>query len=258
MSKIDYDEFMSRIYDYSSYFGQARFQEPDKFNGFYYEHLNNNKKRILEFGSATGMLSIPLARFGHKLDCVDISPFMQDVLTDKLKNEADVTKQNINQIIADATTFKGKDLYDAIVMTESFLIALPDLDMQLTVLRNCLRNLKKNGRIYTDLHQPLYNVIYKGTLNESTTFLDKNGTPYLMNILFRNDKYTQIQDWDILYTCLASNESNITQEIKVNMKFRYLFYSELKLMLEKSGFDVIDVDINHADGRGFAVIAEKR
>lgn len=255
MDDIYYEEFLSKIYDDSPFFGQARSREIDKFNNFYYEALKNENRRILEFGSATGMLSIPLARAGHKLDSVDISPYMQSVLSEKLKNEDKSVADNINQIVADAIQYKGEHLYNSIVMPEGILIAIPDAELQKELLDSCYRNLDKHGRIYTDFFQPRYKIIYNKTLSECTRFRTKTGDLYLLDINFTNNEYTQLQDWNVKYTKIENGEK--VNEIEVDVTFRYIFYSEIQLLLKQTGFKVIDIDVNYADGRGFSVIAEK-
>lgn len=255
MDDIYYEEFLSRIYDDSPYFGQGRSKEPDTFNRFYFEHLENKNERILEFGSGTGMLTIPLARSGYKLDSVDISPYMHKVLSEKLEKEDRKVAENVNQIIADAIAYQADDLYNSIVMPEGILIAIPDADLQMDLLRSCYRNLKPGGRIYTDFFQPRYNVIYNKEVSEYSRFRTQEGKLYLFNINYTSDEYTQVQNWHVIYTRIENEKEMET--IELDVKFRYLFYSEVKLMLTLCGFNVIEIDVNYANGRGFSVIAEK-
>src|SRR4051794_28337956 len=98
--KVQYDKFLAEIYDETPYFGQGRSRELEKFNAFYFEYLKSTERPVLELGSGTGMLSVPLARAGFCLDCVDISPHMQDVLSAKLRAEREDVAQNVNQIVA--------------------------------------------------------------------------------------------------------------------------------------------------------------
>lgn len=255
MKEVYYEKFLSEIYDDSPYFGQARSRELDKFNSFYFDELDDKDQKILEFGSATGMLSIPLARAGYKLDSVDISPYMQDVLSKKLEKESEVTRSNINQIVADATQYKGDELYNSIVMSEGILIAIPDSKIQMELLRNCHRNLKKGGRIYTDFFQPRYDVISGDVTNEFSRFRTKDGEIYLLDISFENDSYNQIQKWNAKYTKM--DRLSKSEPIEINVSFRYIFNSEIRLMLQECGFKVIKIDTDYADRRGFSVIAEK-
>ncbi len=256
MPKIQYDKFLSEIYDDAPYFGQGRSRELDKFNAFYFDYMSPADPRVLEFGSGTGMLSIPLARAGFNVDSVDISPHMHDVMSDKLRSESNQVADNINQIVADATTFNGVEPYSSIVMPEGILIALPEQQLQVSLLESCHRNLKRGGRIYTDFFQPRYKIIYHKTDTEYTRFRTKAGERYLLGIHFKNDEYTQIQDWNVVFTKIENGVAT-DEVIEMDLRFRYVFYSEIQWMLKHCGFRVIDIDVNHADGRGFAVIAEK-
>lgn len=250
-----YEEFLSEIYDSSPYFGQGRRRELDAFNDFYFEHLGGPDTSILEFGSATGMLTIPLARAGYSLDSVDNSPSMHKVLARKLRDEDQRVSRRVNQIYADALTFQGPDLYDTIVMPEGILIAIPDAKAQVALLESCYRNLKPGGWLLTDFFQPRYDLISQGSLTEYTRFRTPEGETYLMEITVVNDRYTQVQHWQVTYSLIENNETVHT--IDVNVKFRYLFYSEVQLMLAACGFKEVAIDVHYAGGRGFALIAQK-
>ena len=253
--EVAYDKFIADIYDSSPYFGQGKARELEKFNAPYFRYLASRRGRILEFGSGTGMLTIPLARAGYELDSVDISPYMHDVLTRKLENEEPRVMRNIKQIVADATTYIGSELYHSIVMPEGILIALPSADLQMSLLQSCHRNLASDGRIHIDFFQPLYKVIYHETLTEYSRFRTPLRETYLMSIEFINDKYSQVQHWKVTYTKVEDGVKR--DSVVVDLDFRYVFYSEIKLMLQITGFRVIELDVGYADGRGFFLVAEK-
>ena len=255
MEDIYYEKFLSDIYDDAPYFGQARSKDLNTFNNFYYQNLINEGEKILEFGSGTGMLTVPLAQRGYKIDSVDISPFMHDVLTRKLNKEKPEIAKNVNQIVADALSFKSDNLYSSIVMPEGILIALPDSKLQMGLLQSCHRNLVKGGRIYTDFFQPRFDVIYADYLHETTRFRTKSGEPYLFDIKYTSNKYTQIQNWNVTFS--KTENGTVGEIIELDVKFRYLFYSEIQHMLALCGFKVIEIDKDYAGGRGFSVIGEK-
>jgi SAM-dependent methyltransferase len=252
-----YDEFLSGVYDYSPFFGQARTRETDKFNRFYLDSLPSpDQGRIVEFGSATGQLSIPLARAGYRVDAVDNSRFMHAMLARKLEREPAAVRANIRQVLADATTHRGDEPYAAVVMGESFLTALPDEDLQFAMLMNCHANLHTGGRIHTDFLQPLYKVISNGSLREFSRFRDGDGTVYLLRVDQTTDRYTQSLELDCAFTRVCDGRAAETP-IEVHAKFRYLQYSEIRLMLKLCAFNVLSIDTKYADGRGFSIVAEK-
>jgi SAM-dependent methyltransferase len=253
--EVAYDKFIADVYDSSPYFGQGKARELEKFNAPYFRHLAGRAGRILEFGSATGMLTIPLARAGYQLDSVDISPYMHDVLRRKLQKEDERVVRNINLILADATTYLGAEPYNSIVMPEGILIALPSVDLQMALLRSCHRNLAAGGRIHIDFFQPYYKAICNETLAEFSRFRTPSGETYLLTIEFTNDKYSQVQHWKVTYTKVEKGEER--ERVVVDLDFRYVFYSEIQLMLQVIGFRLIELDIEHADRRGFFLVAER-
>jgi SAM-dependent methyltransferase len=252
---VAYETFIAEIYDSAPFFGQGRTRELDKFNAPYFQHVSGRAGRILEFGSATGSLTIPLARAGYEIDAVDISPDMQHVLTQKLANEEQKVARNINQIVADATTYIGPAPYNSIVMPEGIFIALPSAELQMAILQSCHRNLASGGRIYFDFFQPYYKVIYEETMREFSRFRTPDGRIYLLTIEFTNDKYSQIQHWKVTFTRVEQGEKR--ESVVVDLDFRYVFYSECKLMLQVAGFRLVELDIEYAERRGFFVAAEK-
>ena len=252
---VAYDKFIADIYDFSPYFGQGKTRELEKFNAPYFRHLAGRPGRILEFGSGTGMLTIPLARAGYELDSVDISPYMHDVLARKLANEEDHVVRNVKQIVADATTYVAPSPYHSIVMPEGILIALPSFDLQMALLRSCHRNLAPDGRIHIDFFQPHYKAIYLGTLTEVSRFRTPTGQTYLMSIEFTTNRHSQFQNWKVTYTEVERGDER--ECIRVNLDFRYVFRSEIELMLQVAGFRLLELDLDYADGRGYFLVAEK-
>ncbi|HLG54326.1 MAG TPA: class I SAM-dependent methyltransferase [Vicinamibacterales bacterium] len=252
---VAYDRFIADVYDSSPYFGQGKARELEKFNAPYFRRLAGRTGRILEFGSGTGMLTVPLARAGYQIDSVDISPFMHDVLTRKLQNEEPRVLSNVNQILSDATTYIGPEPYNSIVMPEGILIALPSVDLQMSLLRSCHRNLAAGGRIHIDFFQPYYKAIYQENLKEFSRFRTPTGETYLLTIEITNDKYSQIQHWKGTYTRVENGESR--DSTVVDLDFRYVFYSEIQLMLQLTGFQLIELDTEYADRRGFFLVAER-
>lgn len=252
---VAYETFLAEIYDSAPYFGQGRTRELDKFNAPYFRHLSGRDGRILEFGSATGSLTVPLARAGYEIDSVDISPYMQNVLTRKLENEQREVARKVNQIVADATTYMGPGPYQTVVMPEGILIALPDAELQMAILQSCHRNLAPGGRLYLDFFQPFYKAIYQEKLTEYSRFRTPDGRTYILTVNFTNNSYSQIQHWMVTFTHWERGEQQET--VTVDLDFRYVFYSECNLMLRLAGFRTVEFDVEYAERRGFFVAAEK-
>ena len=99
--KTDYDSFLAEIYDYSPYFGKER-REKDYATQFYLDNLpDKNKGKILELVTCTGLLTIPMARAGYKIDSIDVSPAVHEIVRRKMANEP---KKVINNITLKIST----------------------------------------------------------------------------------------------------------------------------------------------------------
>ncbi|WP_029030756.1 class I SAM-dependent methyltransferase [Salinarimonas rosea] len=250
-----YDAFLADIYDHSPYFCQGRTRELDRFNAPYFRHLEGRSKSVLEFGSGTGMLTIPLATRGYGVTSVDNSPDMHDVLGAKLRDVEPQVAGRVEQVLADALTYRAPEPAETIVMPEGILIALPDRALQRALLESCHRNLAPGGRLMTDFFQPRFDLVHRDELTEFTRFRTPDGRAYLMTMRLRNDRYTQVQHWTATYAELAGGET--VREVVVEVPFRYLTASEIELLLELCGFRVVELDTEYADRRGFFLVAEK-
>ncbi|VVB79230.1 tRNA (cmo5U34)-methyltransferase [uncultured archaeon] len=76
--------------------------------------LPKNSK-VLDLGCGEGKDAIFLARKGHQVTAVDISP----IAIEKLDERAKKLKLNIKSIVADLSEYKIKDNYDAIIALAS-------------------------------------------------------------------------------------------------------------------------------------------
>ncbi|TNJ42312.1 class I SAM-dependent methyltransferase [Phaeobacter sp. B1627] len=255
MQDIDYDDFLSDIYDDSPFFGRRRVQSLQDFNRIYFDNLALSDK-ILELGSATGLLTVDLARSGYTLTSIDIAPSMHRVLERKLAQESQETRGNVTLLLDDATTFQGPEPYDAIVMSEGLVIALPNKAMQRALFENCRRNLRPGGLLITDFFQPYYKAICEEGLTEYTRFRTADGTAYMLTVSFENEPHEQRQSWQCTYRNMAEDTENAAP-ISATVHFCYVLKAEMELLLELTGFKVLQFNTDYAEGRGFSLVAER-
>lgn len=255
MKDIDYDDFLSDMYDDSPFFGRARMQNLQDFNRIYFDNLKPGDK-ILELGSATGMLTVDLARAGFELTSIDIAPSMHRVLQRKLAQQSQETRDNVTILLDDATTFLGPERYDAIVMAEGLVIAMPNKAMQRALFENCHRNLRPGGLVITDFFQPYYKAVSEEGLTNHTRFRTADGTPYMLTVSFKNDPHEQRQIWNCVYRNM-SDDPELASTISASVQFCYVLKAEMELLLELTGFKVLEFNTDYADGRGFSLVAKR-
>lgn len=261
--EVKYDAFVAKIYDDAPTFGRWRNRNLDRLNKPYIEAVKQTGKRILEFGTATGMLTISLAREGFDVTSVDISPDMHEVVKRKLDAEEEWVAKNINLVNADVVEYHSDILYDVVAMPDGLFMAISDQKQQMKLLRNCRRNLRKGGKLCFEIGTPMSCVSNKceylyhaGSFTTYARFqFSENGDSYLMKLDTTTDPITQFCDFNYTFTKMNDNKSEECQ--KVNLTYRYIHYGEIVLMLEQSGFKVINIDINFFEDLIVFISAEK-
>jgi len=106
---------------------------------------------VLELMSGTGRLSIPLARAGAVLTCVDISEGMLSVLERKLGEE----RLQAAVVRADVQYMNFEQEFDVAILPFQSFMELVGTPKQMNALRSVHRALVHNGRFYCTMHNPV-------------------------------------------------------------------------------------------------------
>lgn len=107
--------------------------------------------RVLELTSGTGRLTIPLARAGAVITCVDISKGMMSVLERKLAAEG----LQANLLCADIQHLDFNAEFETAILPFQSFMELVGKEKQMNALRSVHRALKMNGRFYCTMHNPV-------------------------------------------------------------------------------------------------------
>jgi ubiquinone/menaquinone biosynthesis C-methylase UbiE len=106
--------------------------------------------RVLELTSGTGRLSIPLARAGASLTCVDISQGMINVLKRKLEGAG----LHATVLCADVQHLEFESAFDCVILPFQSFMELVGREKQLNALRAAYRALVPDGQFYCTMHNP--------------------------------------------------------------------------------------------------------
>lgn len=251
--KVDYDEFLAEIYEYSPYFGKER-REKDYATKFYLNNLPDKQNgRVLELVTCTGLLTIPMARVGYKIDSIDISEAVHNIVKDKMLNEPKEVVDNISLICCNVFDYHTENRYSAIVIPDSFLHALADKQLQENLIKKSYELLEDEGVLIVDIFTPWEEVIAKGELNQCTRFRTKKGELYIVNIHHFIDVKKQIHRFDFIHESYKSKK-----RYNHTLTYRYMYLPELIDLFQKNNFEIICIDENMNYGTNIAVVARKK
>ena len=260
-TKVYYEYNLANLYDYLPTFGVWKRKNLELINKPFMDGAKLTDGRVLEFATATGMLTIPLARKGYKVTSLDISQYMHDIVCSKLESEEKYVSDNIHLILQDATKYVSEDPFDMIAIPDGMFIALENQEMQMKCLESCNRNLRKGGRLYFDIAKPISIVmphtdcLYKpDSYTTYKRFRDKNGVPFMITLGTTIEPYEQRCHLKYEFNQYQGNDMYPT----IDISYRYVHYGELVLMLNQSGFRVVNIDTDFFYGRYFFVTAEKK
>ncbi len=129
------------VYDYDRLYGETHdaLGQPASIFVDFFDRLDRHDLRVLDVGCGQGRDAIFIARKGHHVVGVDISPNgIRDL-------KAVATNENlpIEGIVADLATFEPKSEFD-IILIDRTLHKLP-LPTRLTVLKTMLDHVRQNG-----------------------------------------------------------------------------------------------------------------
>ena len=107
--------------------------------------------RVLELGSGTGRIAVPLARAGYQVTGIE---FEADMIA--LARKKDYPAEALTILQGDARDFSLGQTFDAILLPCNFLNHFPDSGDALAVLRCCKRHLAEAGIVIIDCAVPDY------------------------------------------------------------------------------------------------------
>ncbi len=146
----------------------------------YINFLESYGHKVLELGSGTGRLTIPLAQAGAEITGLDLNDDMITICRGKISNDIE---QNIKLIKGDMTDFNLNDKFDLVIApcnVINHLISLEEISKMLACVK---QHLNGNGRLIIDNSIPRIEEMVKS-----------NGKPKVYD--FSNtEKNTMIKDY---------------------------------------------------------------
>ena len=205
----------------------------------YLEFARKFGPEVLELGSGTGRILIPLARAGFHVTGVDCSDDMLLRCQAKLGMEDETVRSRVTVIKQDITQLHLKKQFDLIIAPCNMINHFLEHTTLIKALQSVKRHLKPTGVFILDNSIP--DIPYMVDINRveriaafehpltGTTIIDRFTTMYdFVNQLEHN--VIRLEEYD--------EADNLLREASYSCTMTYYFPRELKLILEISGLEV--------------------
>ena len=231
---------------------------------FYLEYANRHGSPILELACGTGRLLVPMAEAGHTVHGIDISGGMLDRCTQKisergLDGRAEVSKANMSEF-----DLPVKDYSMVFVAFRSFMHLFSQVD-QLSCLQCVRDHLKQDGVLIVDVYAPLFHLLVhekdEDFVLRREFDLPNGNRGKRFDRFLRGDVANQLQRSELRFEELSPSGA-VIKETVVPLTTRYTFPFEMRLLMEKAGFEVAamyrDYDKHPYDGTGEMIVVASR
>jgi len=196
---------------------------------------------ILELGSGTGRVLLPLAMQGHKVTGVDISPALHRVAREKLA--ASDLMHKVELVEADICTIAlpFKEYAFALCVSNTLMHCTSPLE-QIAVLSTAYDHLSSGAVLVIDLFNPdITGLLQTENVAElADSWINNENSASVLKWSIRTlDIGAQIQDTLFIYEEIFSDGQ--TRRTLCPFQLRFLWQNEGELMLQAAGFEVEDV-----------------
>jgi len=232
LCETQYEGFFSEFYDllHSSYNADLP---------TYLDLAEEYGDPILELGSGTGRLLIPLARAGYRVTGLDCAEDMFALCRKKLEAENGATRERVTLVNGDMRDFDLDMKFNMVLAACNTILHCTTIDDLLAVLARARRHLSQKGVFVVDFAIP--NILRMLQTNGAEARFEMvhpvSGTriidTYVVNYNFTKQMETyeaRIEEWD---------ESTMLRWSEVKTERAFYFPREIELALRCSGFEIV-------------------
>ena len=210
---------------------------------FYVECATDCEGEVLELGCGTGRILVPIAATDKAISGIDIDPELLAIAQKKL-DQIPSGKENGRLAAADMTDFElGREFGLVIVPYRTFQHLLTPADQQ-EALRTIAKHLKPGGALVFDIFDPqlqLADTQRGSPLSKDTDFAIKgSGNRVVVWYAREFDPEAQIMEQELLFEEIDRG-NRVVSQIRSRLTLRYSFRYEVEYLLEKCGFEPIEL-----------------
>ena len=226
---------------------------------FFLKLVGSTPCKILELGSGTGRITIPLARAGHKVFALDSSSDMHDILSQKTPPEL---QASIVHIHSDMTDIPVDETFDMAILPLNTVHHLTDPSSRERCFRSVNEHLPPEALFVIDLVVPTGDLVANTEGNYQLRMLDMDGSTSYVWIMY--SQYNPKSQLNVLNFLTIRTEKNRGTDITVTPAAEYYpSAGEMRLLLESAGFRIRSMYGNYdcapfedSPGRTMIVVAQ--
>lgn len=190
----------------------------------------------LELACGTGRVALPLARAGHDITGLDLSPYQLAVARRKLARESAEVQARVRFLEGDMSDFALDERFGLIIIAFRSFQALLTREQQGACLRRCHEHLREGGRLAIDVFNPKLSLLAAGAMNLQAEHAGPGGTVIHETGRAEYDLANQSLVWTPRYECTGPDGPTEVHEYVTRL--RYFFRFEIEWMLEACGFEM--------------------
>jgi len=196
---------------------------------------------ILDIGCGTGRVLLHLAQEGHMVHGIDNSRQMLDLLDQKLDIFPHL-QEFITYTDGDILTFESDRQYKLVLLTYNALMHFHTQEIQIQLLERLHTLTSKEGLLVLDL--PNAGETF-ATQDTDAILLDRkfiepeSGHLVMVSSVSYLDRTTQLLQVDWIYDEIDGD--GVIRRLIAPHMLRYYFFSEIKLLLERTSFEITEV-----------------
>jgi SAM-dependent methyltransferase len=197
---------------------------------------------ILELGCGTGRVLLPLARAGHEIVGIDLTPYMLERCHAKLEEEPPEVRERVRLLAADMTSFDLGRRFALVTIPFAGFQHLRTVEQQLACLERCRAHLRPDGKLVLDLPNPdpapPSHVRDQGPSDGEATALIVEWTDgrrirwWATVTAFQRS--LQCAEYEVTYEIVEAGGA--TRRLSETFPLRYIFRYELEHLLVRAGF----------------------
>ncbi|MBN1901735.1 methyltransferase domain-containing protein [Candidatus Sumerlaeota bacterium] len=227
--------------DYSEYYDFAHFQKDDI--PFFLDYARECGSPLLELACGTGRLIVPIAEAGYNITGIDLSAKMLSICRERVNRLG--LSDRVSLVEANMTNFDlpEKQFALAYVPLRSFTHLFTQKD-QLSCLHTTFAHLRPGGLFIVVVFALNFSVLAKDSEDSFRVLREfdlPDGNHVVQSQRFaKHDRAKQILYFEFKFEEKDRN-GLMVRERTVPMDMRYTLRYELQLLMERAGFEVVDV-----------------